>query len=211
VQKTWLIPLVLSALVCGILTFARAGGGDSNVCDLEAQAARVSLRGFSGLPPIPFVRAAIAAYNRADGVCLSGYDVYDKAITARAATWLTLSDANGQLLKSREIYVCTNGLKAQRCDGIYADDALCGCEKWPDVPLAASGLSRVHIHPDFRARWFAAQFEAGEFNTYILLKVTDGVLETRTLKLESPHIIFALLEPRDARGIPLKLVWRISR
>jgi hypothetical protein len=211
VQKTWLIPPVLLALILGIVTFARAGGGDSSTCDLEAQAARVSLRGFSSLPPIPFMRAAIAAYNRADGVCLSGYDVYDKAITARAATWLTLTDSTGKPLKSREIYVCTNGLKAQRCDGIYADDALCGCEKWPDVPLAASGLSRVHIHPDFRARWFAARFEAGEFKTYIPLKVTDGVLETRTLKLESPHIIFALLEPRDARGIPLKLVWRISR
>jgi hypothetical protein len=207
-RKTWLIPL---ALVVALVAFARAGGGDSSACDLEAQAARVSLRGFSSLPPIPFTRAAITAYNHADGVCLSGYDVYDKAITARAATWLTLTDANGKALKSREIYVCTNGLKAQRCDGIYADDALCGCEKWPDAQIAASGLSRVRIHPDFQARWFSARFEAGEFKEYIPLKVTDGVLDTRTLKLKNPHIIFALLEPKDARGsIPLKLVWGIS-
>ncbi len=209
-RKTWLISLALVALTLALVTFARAGGGDSSTCDVEIRQARVVVRGLSSLTPIPFTRAAIAAYNHADGVCLSSYDVYDKAITARAATWLTLTDANGQTLKSREIYVCTNGLKAQRCDGLYADDALCGCEKWPDVSLATSGFSRVHTHPDFQARWFSARFEAGEFKEYVPLKVTDGVLETRTLKLESPHIIFALLEPKDTRGIPLKLVWRIQ-
>lgn len=169
------------------------------------------MRGLSRLPPLAFVRRALASYNRSDGVCLSSYDVYDEAITARAATWLTLTDAGGKTLKSREIYVCSSGLKTQRCVGMYADDSLCWCERWPDVHLAASGLSRVSIHPDFRARWLWARFERGSFKEYVPLKLRDGLLDTRKLKLQTPQIIFALLEPRAASSgvAPLKLVWRI--
>ncbi len=205
-RKTWLI---LLALVVALVTFARAGGGDSIPCGAEIRAAKAAVRGLSNLAPLEFVRRSLESYNRSDGVCLSSYNVYDEAITARAATWLTLTDVTAKPLKSREIYVCANGLKAQRCDGIYADDTLCGCEKWPDVQLAASGLSRVKLNPNFWARWFSARFEGGEFKEYVPLKVTNGVLNVRTTKLEHPQIIFALLEPKDARGIPLKLVWRI--
>jgi hypothetical protein len=210
-RKTWLMAPVLMVLMLALVTFARAGGGDSSPCNAEIRDARAAVRGLSSLPPLAFVRQTLASFNHADGVCLGSYDVYDKAITSRAATWLTLMDASGKPLKSREIYVCTNGLKDQRCVGIYADDTLCGCEKWPDVQLAASGLSRVKMHPDFRARWFSARFERGSFKEYVPLKVTNGVLNTRSLKLENPQIIFALLEPRDAfSGVaPLKLVWRI--
>ncbi len=206
-RKTWLIVPTLIALV---LARTLAGGGsDSSTCRAEIRDARAAVRGISGLPPLAFVRRALESYNHSDGVCLSSYDVYDQAITARAANWLTLTGANGEILKSREIYVCTNGLKAQRCDGLYADDALCGCEKWPDVQLTASGLTRVRTHPDFRARWFAARFEGGNFKDDVPLQVTNGLLHTKNEKLRNPHVIFALLEPKIAGIAPLKLVWRI--